>query len=152
MTLVLPPDAISDSEKYVALKRVDMLSPLSDAELWELANAGLWTRAGAKRTLIRENDPGKSFFFLARGQVRVTRNGRLLNTIDERECFGEMAYIRGGELPRHATVESVTDVLLAEFEPQALARMSIGAQYYLIRALVRNLVDRLELANTRLGR
>ena len=152
VTLVLPPDAISDSEKYVALKRVEMLSSLSDAELWELAGAGRWTRVVAKQKIIRESDPGKSFFFLAHGQVRVTRKGRLLNTIDERECFGEMAYIRGGELPRHATVESVTDVLLAEFEPEALARMSIGAQYYLMRALVRNLVDRLELANTRLGR
>jgi len=152
MKLVLPPDAIPDSEKYVVLKRVDMLSILSDAEIWELVAAGRWTRVGAKQQIIRENDPGKSFFFLAHGQVRVTRHGRLLNTIDERECFGEMAYIRGGELPRHATVESVTDVLLAEFEPEALARMSIGAQYYLMRALVRNLVDRLELANTRLGR
>jgi len=152
VTLVLPPDAISDSEKYVALKRVEMLSVLSDAEIWELAGAGRWTRVGAKQQIIRESEPGKSFFFLAHGQVRVTRNGRLLNTIDERECFGEMAYIRGGELPRHATVESVTDVLLAEFEPEPLARMSIGAQYYLMRALVRNLVDRLELANTRLGR
>jgi len=127
-----------------------MLSILSDAEIWELVAAGRWTRVGAKQQIIRENDPGKSFFFLARGQVRVTRHGRLLNTIDERECFGEMAYIRGGELPRHATVESVTDVLLAEFEPEPLARMSIGAQYCLMRALVRNLVDRLEMANTRL--
>ena len=152
VTLVLPPDAISDSEKYVALKRVEMLSSLSDAELWELASAGRWTRVVAKQQIIREGDPGKSFFFLAHGQVRVTRKGRLLNTIDERECFGEMAYIRGGELTRHATVESVTDVLVAEFEPEALAKMSIGAQYYLMRALVRNLVDRLELANTRLVR
>jgi serine/threonine protein kinase len=152
VTLVLPPDAISDSEKFVSLKRVEMLSVLSDAEIWELAGAGRWMRVGAKQQIIRESDPGKSFFFLAHGQVRVTRNGRLLNTIDERECFGEMAYIRGGELARHATVESVTDVLLAEFEPEALARMSIGAQYYLMRALVRNLVDRLEFANTRLGR
>jgi len=152
VTLVLPPDAISDSEKYIALKRVEILSLLSDAELWELAGAGSWTRAGAKQKIIRESESGKSFFFLAHGQVRVTRKGRLLNTIDERECFGEMAYIRGGELPRHATVESVTDVLLAEFAPEALALMSIGAQYYLMRALLRNLVDRLELANSRLGR
>jgi len=152
VSVVLPPDAISDSEKFVALKRVEMLSVLSDAELWELANAGNWKRAGARQTIIRENDPGKSFFFLAHGQVRVTRHGRLLNTIDERECFGEMAYIRGGELPRHATVESVSDILIAEFEPDALATMSLGAQYYLMRALVRNLVDRLELANTRLVR
>ena len=61
-----------------------------------------------------------------------------------------MAYIRGGEMPRHATVESMTGILLAEFEPEALSKMSLGAQLQLTRALVRNLVDRLELANARL--
>src|SRR3972149_6357100 len=58
----------------------------------------------------------------------------------------------GRRRPPQGRVESVTDVLLADFEPEPLARMSIGAQYCLMRALVRNLVDRLELANTRLVR
>ena len=148
--LVLPPEAIMDSEKYVGLKRVEMLTNLSDAELWELTSAGRWTRIAAKQAIIRENEPGKSFFFLAQGQVKVTLDGHLLNTIGEGESFGEMAYIRGGEMPRHATVESMTPILLAEFEPEALARMSVGAQLHLTRALVRNLVDRLDLANSRL--
>jgi serine/threonine protein kinase len=150
--LVLPPEAIMDSEKYVALKRVEMLANLSDAELWELTHAGLWTRVAAKQAIVRENEPGKSFFFLAQGQVKVTLEGHLLNTIGEGESFGEMAYIRGGEMPRHATVESMTGILLAEFEPEALGKMSLGAQLQLTRALVRNLVDRLELANARLAK
>src|SRR5450759_627090 len=150
--LVLPSESIMDSEKYVALKRVEMLANLSDAELWELTQAGRWTRIAAKRAIIRENDPGKSFFFLAQGLVKVTLEGRLLNTISEGECFGEMAYIRGGEIPRHATVEAMTGILLAEFEPEPLARMSLGAQLQLTRALVRNLVDRLDLANARLAK
>jgi len=150
--LVLPPEAIMDSEKYVGLKRVEMLANLSDAELWELTSAGRWTRIAAKQAIIRENEPGKSFFFLAQGQVKVTLDGHLLNTIGEGESFGEMAYIRGGEMPRHATVESMTPILLAEFEPEALARMSVGAQLHLTRALVRNLVDRLDLANSRLAK
>jgi serine/threonine protein kinase len=150
--LVLPSDAIMDSEKYVALKRVDMLAKLSDSELWELTHAGRWTRVAAKQAVIRENEPGQSFFFLAQGQVKVTLEGRLLNTLSEGESFGEMAYIRGGEMPRHATVEDMTGILLAEFEPPALARMSLGAQLQLTRALVRNLVDRLDLANARLGK
>ena len=150
--LVLAPDAISDSERFVALKSVEMLSGLSDAEIWELVNAGRWTRVEARKAIIKESEPGNSFFFLAQGQVKVTRNNRLLNMIDHGEFFGEMAYIRGGSLPRHATVESMNSLLLAEFEPDALAQMSIGAQLHLTRALVRNLVDRLELANTRLGR
>jgi hypothetical protein len=150
--LVLPPGAIMDSEKYLALKRVDMLAQLSDAELWELTQAGRWTRIAAKQAIIRENDPGQSFFFLAQGQVKVTLEGRLLNTISEGEGFGEMAYIRGGEMPRHATVETMTAILLAEFEPQALAQMSLGAQLHLTRALARNLVDRLDLANERFAK
>lgn len=150
--LVLPPQAISDSEKYVALKGVGMLASLADSELWELARAGAWVRVARGDPVVKENEIGQSFFFLAQGQVKVIRQGRLLNTIDQGECFGEMAYIRGGELPRHATVEALTDIVLAEFEPAALARMSLGAQLALTRALVRNVVDRLELANSRVAR
>jgi len=36
--------------------------------------------------------------------------------------------------------------------PAALARMSLGAQLALTRALVRNVADRLELANSRVAR
>ena len=148
--LALPANAIPDTEKYMALKRVDMLSDLADAELWELVNAGKWSRVEKGRTILRENEKGKSVFFLAEGEVKVTKGGRLLNVVNHSECFGEMAYIWGGELPRHATVESMTKLLLAEFEPAALQAMSGGAQLQLTRALVRNLADRLVLANTRI--
>ncbi len=144
-------DAIPDSEKFVALKGVDLLAELSDAELWELAKAGMWSRVARGVRIILENETGESFYFLAEGQVKVTRAGRLINVVGKRECFGEMAYIRGGSMPRAATVETMTDALLAEFAPGALSRISLGAQLQLTRALVRNLVDRLEFANERLG-
>ncbi|MBM3366907.1 MAG: hypothetical protein FJY43_01265 [Betaproteobacteria bacterium] len=63
-----------------------------------------------------------------------------------------MVWIYGGLLERQATVDSMTELLVAEFEPAELAKISLGAQLYLTRALVRNLVDRLTLANTRLAR
>jgi eukaryotic-like serine/threonine-protein kinase len=150
VSLVLPASAIPDTDKYMTLKRVQMLSDLADAEIWELVNAGKWSRVDKGRTILRENDKGRSFFFLAEGEVKVTKGGRLLNVVNHSECFGEMAYIWGGELPRHATVESMTPLLLAEFAPAALHAMSGGAQLQLTRALVRNLVDRLVLANTRI--
>ena len=148
---VLPAGSIPDSEKYVVLKSVPMLAQLSDAELWELARAGKWRRLAKNRVVVREKEKGSSFFFLASGQAKVTLAGRLLNMVNGGECFGEMAWITGGEQPRHATVESMTDCLLAEFEPPALDKMSIGAQLQLTRALVRNVSDRLALANTRIA-
>jgi hypothetical protein len=149
---VLPPGTVPDSEKYVALKKVAMLSVLSDVEVWELARAGDWSRVPARQTIVRESTKGRSFYFVGSGQAKVTRQGRLLNMINEGEFFGEMAWIRGGDEPRHATVDSATELLLAKFRPDALVKMSVGAQLQLTRALVRNLVDRLELANMRLAR
>ena len=150
--LVLPPGTIPDSEKYVTLKNVPMLSMLADSELWELARAGYWRRAPKGAAVVREDEKGASFFFLAKGEAKVTKKGKLLNMVHSGECFGEMAYIGGGELPRHATVESMGELLLAEFAPAALEKMSLGAQLQLTRALVRNVVDRLALANVRLAR
>jgi len=148
---VLPAGAIPDSEKYVVLKANPMLSSLSDAEIWELARAGKWSRVQKAKPIVKEKEKGTSFFFLAKGEAKVTRGGRLLNMVSGTEFFGEMAYIAGGEA-RHATVESHTDLLLAEFAPQELDRMSLGAQLQLTRALVRNVSDRLALANTRIAK
>jgi hypothetical protein len=151
VALALPAGAIADSEKYLALSKVEMLQLLSDADFWELAAAGKWSRAPKGAILIRQGDPGESFFFLAKGEVKVTRGTRLLNTVSEGECFGEMGYIRGGEEPRHATVEALADVLVAEFRPETLQSMGHQAQLHLTRALVRNVVDRLVLANSRIA-
>ncbi|MEO8410676.1 MAG: serine/threonine-protein kinase, partial [Propionivibrio sp.] len=142
--------SIPDSEKYAALKRVEMLSVLSDAEIWEVIQAGRWRRLHANTVIVREGDPGQSMFFLATGDVKVIMSGHLLNVIGPGECFGEMAYVAGSGLPRHATVESMTEVVLAEFEDAALDRMSDACQRRFMRALMRNLVDRLALADSRI--
>jgi hypothetical protein len=150
--LVQPPSLVADSEKYLALSKVEMLQLLGDAEFWELAGAARWTRRDKGSIILRENASGTSFYFLAKGEVKVTKKGRLLSMIHEGECFGEMAFIRGGEEPREATVEAVSDVVVAEFQPETLEGLSHSAQLHLTRALVRNAVERLALANSRLAR
>jgi hypothetical protein len=143
---------IADSEKYETLRRVRMLGMLSDPEIWELVHAGRWVRLPARSVIIREDEPGRTLYFLAKGQLKAIKQGHLLDTVVEGECFGEMAYIRGGEMPREATVESLTDVIVAEFDSDALERMSPGCERQFMRALVRTLADRLSLADTRISR
>jgi eukaryotic-like serine/threonine-protein kinase len=150
--LVLPPGTIPDSEKYVTLKNVPMLATLADSELWELARAGRWRRVPKGNLILHEDTAGNSFFFLAKGEAKVTKRKKLLNMVNGGECFGEMAYIGSGEQRRHATVEAITELLVAEFDAASLEKMSLGAQLQLTRALVRNVTDRLALANDRLAR
>ena len=151
VALVLPPGSIPDSEKFVALKKVPMLSGLSDAEVWELAHAGKWSRLERAKNIVREGEPGGSFFLVAKGEVKVHRQNRLLNMVGTSEFFGEMGYIWGGEQPRHATADAMTDLLLAEFSTEAIQQISLGAQLYLTRTLLRNAVDRLVLSNQRVA-
>ncbi len=150
--LVLPPEAIADSEKFTALKNVELLSNLPDAELWEIVNAGTWSRVPKLTNILREGEPGTNFYFLAKGQAKVTLQGKLLNLVNELEFVGDMAWILGGDATRHATVDAMTDLLVADYTPGALSEMTLGAQLHLTRAVARNLVDRLALANSRLAR
>jgi serine/threonine protein kinase len=150
-TLVLPPGAIPDSEKFVTLKRVPMLSGLSDAEIWEIARAGKWSRVPRAQNIVKEGEAGSSFFYVAKGEVKIVRQNRLLNMVNTGEFFGEMAYIWGDEQPRHATADAMTDLLLCEFDAAKVAQMGLAAQLQLVKALARNVVDRLVLANQRIA-
>ncbi|MND00850.1 hypothetical protein D3C83_196020 [compost metagenome] len=52
--------------------------------------------------------------------------------------------------PRHATIQSVTEVLIVEFDNAALAHMSESCQLQFSRGLLRTLVERLSLADARI--
>ena len=143
---------IPDIEKFTGLRKVALLERLNDAELWELVHTGRWTRIAAQTLVVREGDPGHSLFFIGSGQVKVTKRGRLLNVVTAGEFVGDMAYIKAGAIPRQATVESISDVLIAEFKPVNLQRTSKNCQLELTLALTTLLVDRLALADERLAR
>jgi len=143
---------ISDSEKFVALRKFGLLEELGDAEIWEMVRASRWRRVPPRTVITQEGEPGTSLFFVAGGEAKVTKQGRLLNLMSAGESFGEMAYIKAGAMPRTATVEAATDMLIAEFEPAAYASLGLTCQLQLTRALLHTVVDRLMLADERILR
>ncbi|MDH5343840.1 MAG: serine/threonine-protein kinase, partial [Betaproteobacteria bacterium] len=143
--------SVPDSDKFQALRRVVMLKALDDAELWELVHAGRWQRLPPRSTLISERTNGDSLFFLAEGQAKVTQNGRLLHVASAGEWFGEMSYIRGDNAPRQATVESLTEVVIGEFDATALNALRERCQLHFSRALLSTVIERLILADERVA-
>jgi serine/threonine protein kinase len=143
--------SVPDSEKYESLKRVKLLGSLSEPELWALVKAGQWSRANANQVIIGEGEESDRLYFLAKGEAKVTKRGRLLNVIRAGEFFGEMSFITGGALARQATVESVSDLLVATFERHTLEQVQASCQLRFVWALLSNVVDRLALADVRLA-
>lgn len=142
--------SIPDSEKFESLKTVKLLSRLDDAELWELVHIGKWSRVSPRTTIVREGEPGRSLYLIGGGTAKVTKQGRLLNLLEAGECIGEMSYVEDGRIPRQATVESMTGVLLAEFEKESVESVSLKCRYQFSLALLHSLVERLAMADDRL--
>lgn len=77
--------------------------------------------------IIKEGDPGYSFFVLARGAVKVTKkvdenSETTLAVLHTGSIFGEMALLSSS--PRSATVSASTDCDLLEFNRDALTATS----------------------------
>jgi serine/threonine protein kinase len=142
---------IIDSDKFTMLRNKRELFEFPDPELWELIQASNWVRVPGRTIVLREDEPGHSMYILASGSIKVTKQGRLLNVVKPGEHFGEMAYIQRGT-NRHATLETLSDSIIAELPFESLEKLSQGCQLHLSRILLNSMTDRVALSGDRIAR
>jgi serine/threonine protein kinase len=142
---------ITDREKFTALRGFKPMERLDDAEVWELVHASNWVRVPAQTTVMTEGDMRAELLLLASGEVKVVKQGRLLNVLRTGSYLGEMAHVKAGLIPRQATVETLTDALIAEFRPDAMKKLSVNCQLQLALSLLNTVVDRLAFADERIA-
>ena len=94
--------------KIELLKKVPLFAGCSKAELRELALVADELDLKEGRTLVREGRPGREFFILLEGSVRVSRNGRKLSELGPGDWFGEIALLT--DVPRTATVTATSPI------------------------------------------
>ena len=98
--------------KVELLKKVPLFADCSKAELRELAKSAdeLDLREGT--VLTREGRPGREFFVLIDGTVKVTKDGKKVAELKGGDWLGEIALLT--DKPRTATVTatSTVDVLV----------------------------------------
>jgi serine/threonine protein kinase len=141
----------SDSEKFGILRAMHQLREFPDPEIWELVQASSWSRFPARAIVLREDEPGNSMYILASGAMKVIKQERLLNVIKPGEFFGEMAYIQQGS-NRQATLETMSDVVVAEFAFDTLEKLSASCELRFVKTLLRSMTDRLVAADIRIVR
>jgi CRP-like cAMP-binding protein len=146
-----PETSMPDSEKFNALRQLSFFKGFADVELWEVLRVTVWNKFGPDQILIKEGEIGKSFFILAAGEVRVTKQGKLLNVLRVGDCFGEMAYLGKKQFQRTASITSSTATTVIEIKSESLAQASELCRHHFNGAFLEILVDRLSMANTRLS-
>ena len=146
-----PEKNIPDSEKFNVLRTLAFFKGFADVELWEVLRVTTWNKHPPGHELIKEGDIGKSFFILAAGDVKVTKQGNLLNVLKAGDCFGEMTYLAKKQFQRTASVTAASNITVIEIKPESLAQASELCRHNFNGAFLEMLVDRLSMANTRLS-
>lgn len=146
-----PKREFSDSEKFDTLRALPFFADFSDVEIWEVLRFSSWSSVAPDEPIIRDGDPGDFFCFLAEGELKVTKNGRVLNLLNTGDCFGEMAVINKNMQTRGADVIALTKSKLVTVKGAALSQASEACRMHFYQAFLEVLTGRLALANARLA-
>ena len=141
---------VADSEKFNTLRAMPFFELFTDAELWEVLRISAWENLPPGTTLIRDGEQGDFFCILAAGEVKVTKRKKLLNVLSPGECFGEMAYLSKSGSERSADVATMSEARIIRIRTEDLDHASDACRHRFDRAFMAILVERLQLANTRL--
>jgi CRP-like cAMP-binding protein/tetratricopeptide (TPR) repeat protein len=106
--------------------RVPLFDDLPQAAFVELVNRLTYRRFSSPELILREGDPGRSFFVIVEGKVRVFKaqpGGKELTLahLSEGAFFGEMALLSGA--PRTANVAAEVDTEVLEITEQVLSEV-----------------------------
>ena len=111
-----------------ALHPIPLFSALSEAAFRRVLATVTLQRLPADTLVIREGEPGTSFFFVAAGELCVFSGGGPMGgpvelaRLHENAVFGEMALLSAQ--PRSASVRTVGEVDLFELGRQSLAAVA----------------------------
>jgi hypothetical protein len=144
-------DTIADAEKFSTLRRLEFFRRFTDVDLWQVLRIAEWVKCKPGDTIIREGDVGTAFFILVSGEVKVTKQDKILNILGTGDCFGEMAYVGSRNLPRTASVIAADAVTAVKVGPDALSHATQTCAHAFDSAFLELLVSRLEAANIRLS-
>lgn len=141
----------AELEKFNTLRDLPFFIHFPDAEIWEVLRFSHWSTIAPDEAIINDGDSGDFFCFLAEGELKVSKNGRVLNRLTRGDCFGEMAIISTRTQPRDADVVALTYAKILAVKGEALLQASETCRMHFYRSFLEVLTSRLELANTRLA-
>ena len=138
-----------DSEKFETLRKLAFFAKFNDVEIWEVLRFSHWEEVAPKTVIMKEGATGDFFCILAEGQLKVRKNGRILERLGPGECFGEMAVV--GNNRRGADIVAQTRAKIISIGAQALDQASEPCRMHCYLSFLKVISDRLGVANTRLA-
>ena len=104
--------ATHTDQKLELLKRTPLLAGLGRHDLEEVGRLAEEVDVGGDHVLMRQGAPGREFFVIVSGSVKVERDGALLATLGDGDFLGEIALIDEGQRTATATTVGPATLLV----------------------------------------
>ncbi len=141
-------DRIDMQEQWTALRHLNFFKDFNDAQITEVVEASEWNDFEKGEVIVNEGDKETSFFIVIKGGVEVFKKDRVIGTMKQGDCFGEIAFIT--KKPRGATIIARTNVTLMSVSTSLMEQASLETQLQYYRIFLENLVLRLSQATEKL--
>lgn len=109
-----------------SFRSIPLFSKLADADLGAIASQSREVTYSAGEMIVKEGDPGDTFYSIRSGTVLVARGSssdraRVVARLGAGDCFGETAMLKDGV--RTATVRAATRTVVIELASVAFEKM-----------------------------
>lgn len=141
---------ISDQEKFNAIKQLDFFQGFPDTELWEILRASNWQDYEDGDDIIVEGELDDCFYIITTGRVSVRKNQKVIRTLEQGDCFGEMGYL--ARTRRTASIKSEGKTALLKINSTVISQVSLNCQVRFLKVFLRTLIHRLSVTTERISR
>ena len=148
--LKIPSEHMPDLEKFDTLRSFAFFAEFSDVEIWEVVRFSHWDHVPPDTVILRDGEPGDFFYLLAEGELKLLKNGLVLDLLTTGECFGEMAVIGKTRSQRGADIVTRTPAKLVRITASARQTSSETCRIHFYQSFLAVLSERLSSSNVRL--
>jgi CRP-like cAMP-binding protein len=141
-------DETKPGARRVPTKKVPLFDDLSQGAFVELVKKLGYHRQKTGQLILREGDPGRSFYVIVEGEVRIYKTGAdgqeiTLARLGEGAFFGEMALLSGAPRTANVVAEKRTELL----EVSDVVLRELAAKYPQVVTSLKNFYRQRLLSN-----
>ncbi len=141
-------DRIDMQETWKTLRFLNFFRDFSDDQITEVVAASEWKDYAKDEVIVTEGETETAFYIITKGGVSVLKDERVIGTMKQGDCFGEIAFLT--QRPRIATITARTDVSLMVVNASLMESASSETQLQYYRIFLENLISRLSQATDKL--
>jgi serine/threonine protein kinase len=132
---------LSPEQRFSAVRGLQFFGEFSDDELREVLDVASWEQFPSGSHIITEGSLEQSLYVLISGEVTIGVGDRVVGTLGQGDCVGELSYLSNSK--RSASITAMDDVTALKIDHALLDWASIPVQMRFNKVFQQVLIERL---------